>query len=117
MSAELRAELPDPPCPHLDHGIWRHQRIPVAQFFRCLTEQQRDDIRQLARDHGQNPNECYDIQYAVIDAPLLTIWIYDRNDQGHRYLSQREPWPDGVVIAHHTVDVLLRAPLPNWWQP
>jgi hypothetical protein len=101
-------------------------KITIGEYFRDLTEEQREDLRELVAAHGFDYSETFDIEYSVIDAPTLTVAVYDRNEDGRRYLG-REPCtvtsgsqcglPDGTLFAaHQHVDVLLRHPLPDWWR-
>jgi len=90
-------------------------KMPIDEFLR-LPEWQREEIRQLVRAHGFDTNETFDVEYSVVDAPMLTVWVYEKNDEGRFYLSRGKPGDPDAEIAHHTVDVLLRHPLPEWWR-
>ena len=87
--------------PKMIAGHWL-ANIPPAQF---------DELQELCTRHDQDPAEVGAIEYAVIDLPVLTFTIYERNEAGSRFVI-----PGTNEPAHHEADVALRGALPLWWR-
>jgi hypothetical protein len=71
----------------------------------------RQEVCDLLRRNGVDPRDVAAIRYQVVDAPMLTVRLLERDDEGRRFCG-----PDGRV-ATREADVLFRGPLPDWWQP
>jgi hypothetical protein len=80
--------------------------------WHTLAEWQRDETRDLLHAHGIDPGTVRAVEVAVVDMPLLTVTMYDTDENGRRYYD-----PDRDEAATRQVDVALRAPLPAWWRP
>lgn len=93
----------------------------------AMDSARRGQLCELLRRCGVDPATVRAVGYDVIDGPLLRCEIYDVDEQGHTYERHEAecltplPTPPfrycDCPMAMHTVDVALRAELPDWWRP
>lgn len=109
-------------CPmSMDNVIHTGRRITSTDAARYVYE---DELHELCRRHGQDPNHVAWAEYDLIDAPLLCFGLYLHDETGRRYL---ECHPEGYFQAaddpHHckaamkTTETPLVGELPDWWRP
>lgn len=86
--------------------------ISVREFWRVLTDSERDELRAFV-DHVAG---CYkgvtDVAYDVIDCPLLRVTRKVLDERGY---AQVIPGTDQLLTE--TTEHLITAPLPSWWTP
>lgn len=59
--------------------------------------------------HGIDPNETVRTEHHVIDAPLVRIFQYARDEAGRRYIDPATDW----WVMREPFDVLITTPAPT----
>lgn len=90
-----------------------------GDWWHAFTEQQREDVRAMIRVSSVDPNATLQVEFDVIDAPLLRFHVVQLDDDGRLQVSHDHD--DGTLcadceIVYDTVERPARL-LPSWWEP
>lgn len=91
--------------------IVTERSIEAGWMLKHLDEQQRDELCQLAIDHGLSPDCTSTVTYDVTGEPLLRFVLFDKDDEGCPRADST-----GSVVTFE-VEKPLAGTLPAWWQP
>lgn len=83
---------------------------PVLVFDVAETPHLRNSPALLtwAGENGLDTGNTYRVEVEVVDAPLIRVYEYARNEQGERYLERcRRPACDGHVARAEPRELLL----------
>lgn len=89
--------------------IWPKRKITLAVYV-CLPAHQKAELLAFQLAHGITDRDTVDVEYDVIDIPLIRAYQVIRDKDDLRIIEG-----DEYVMAIR--EVALRAPLPDWWQP
>lgn len=88
--------------------------LPAGWALKHLGRERLHELRLLVRAHGCDPNMVAWVAYDLLDAPLLRLGLYCRDEKGNIAAETVEGKVQPVV---NEVEVALRGELPGWWQP
>jgi hypothetical protein len=84
------------------HDVREAKTFPISEPFRAA-------YSAWLTAHGVDPNETVRAEHHVIDAPLVRVFQYDRDEHGCRYT---DPATNRVAMRE-PFDVLITTPPPS----